>query len=125
MGVTAGPDKVFAEPVERIMPLLAGASATGNNGRVGNELVFWEYRLADGGTANLFACANLPDVNCEGRLGRICPGSGRELARAEQNGTIRELNCRAVGVAGVGDLRPGCEDDTQNSDLLVGLMQCR
>ena len=48
MNVSQGPDSVFNTDVSEIMPRLKGATATNENGRVGNELVFWGYRLADG-----------------------------------------------------------------------------
>ena len=39
-----GPETVFDRPPAEILPALAGAKATGENGRVGPELVFWGYR---------------------------------------------------------------------------------
>ena len=123
--VTSGPDRVFERPVGDILPQLSGATAAGPNGRVGNELVFWGYQLQDGRAVNLFACAILDDVDCEARIAAICPGGGQELARIEEPGMVRHLNCRAIGIARVGDLRPNCDDNTNSGDLLVGLMQCR
>src|ERR1043165_9663545 len=64
LGVRQGPEKVFDVPVTEIVPALAGAQPTGVNGRVGGELVFWGYALADGRKSNLFACALLADVDC-------------------------------------------------------------
>jgi len=125
MNVSAGPEQVFERPVAEIIPQLSGAAATGVNGRVGNEMVFWGFRLPDNSRVNLFACAMLDDVNCEARLGLICPGGGQELTRVTESGLVRHLNCRAVGFAAVGDLRPNCDDSEKPSDVLVGLMQCR
>jgi hypothetical protein len=125
MTVTIGPDKVFEHPVESVMPQLRNAVATNINGRVGNELVFWEYRFVDNSRANLFACALLDDVNCEARLAAICPGGGQELIRKVESGVVRQLECRAVGIGGVGDPRPNCTDDTIQNELLIGLMQCQ
>jgi hypothetical protein len=39
---------------------------------VGTELVFWGYRLGDGRTAFLFACAPSELVNCDERVQLIC-----------------------------------------------------
>lgn len=125
MTVTGGPERVFDRPVADLLPELAGATATGENGRVGNELVFWGFRLADNRQANLFACALLENVDCESRLRAVCPAGGRELSRATQRGLIRELDCKAVSIVGTGDLTPNCEDRENTSDLLVGLMECR
>ena len=124
MNVTAGPELVFDRAVAEILPQLSTASPTGTNGRVGNELVFWGYRLQDNRQVNLFACAMLPDVDCEERIRLICPASGEELVRQEEAGKVRHLNCHIVGKAGVGDLLPNCEDREKSNDLLIGLMQC-
>lgn len=125
MGVSAGPDKVFDQSVDAIFPELAGAMPTGNNGRVGYEMVFWEYQLADGSNANLFTCVNQPEFNCEARLDRICPAGGQEMARTLSPGQVRELQCRAVGIVGPGELLPSCTEDENINELLVGLMACR
>ena len=125
MTVSIGPDKVFERPVEEVLPQLSNAVATNNNGRVGNELVFWEYQLVDGQLVNFFACAMLDDVDCEARLPVICPGGGQELNRTLESGVVRQLDCRAVGIGGVGDPRPNCTDDTIQNELLIGLMQCQ
>jgi hypothetical protein len=125
MTVTIGPDKVFERPVDEVLPQLRNAVATNINGRVGNELVFWEYQLVDNRRVNLFACAMLDDVDCEARLSSICPGSGQELTRIIESGVVRQLDCRAIGVGGVGDPRPNCTDDVIQNELLVGIMQCQ
>jgi len=126
MNVTGGPDRVFENSsVETLIPELAGASATGINGRVGNELVFWGYRLADEREANLYACAPLEGVDCESRISSICPARGEEIARYSRSGLVRHLDCQAVGIVGTGDLTPNCEDQETPNDLVVGLMQCR
>jgi hypothetical protein len=124
MNVTEGPELVFERAVAEILPQLSTASPTGANGRVGNELVFWGYRLQDDRQINLFACAKLPDVDCEERIRLICPATGEELFRQEEAGKVRHLNCHLVGKAGVGDLLPNCEDQEKSNDLLIGLMQC-
>jgi len=125
MGVTAGPDKVFEQPVADLLPQLAGATATGRNGRVGYELVFWEYELANGSMANMFTCVNQPEVNCDGRLNRVCPGGGEEVTRTIASGQVRELQCRAIGIAAPGELMPTCTDNENINELVVGLMACR
>lgn len=125
MTVTSGPDLVFERPVSEILPQLENAIATGLNGRVGNEMVFWGYRLSDGRAANMFACAILDDVDCEARIQAICPLADRfELGRDIVPGNVRRLNCRAIGVVAVGDLLPNCSDNESSMDVLVGLMQC-
>lgn len=125
MGVSAGPDNVFSQPVSEIVPQLSNATATGTNGRVGNEMVFWGYRLQDNTGANLFACAMLDDVDCDDRIAKICPAGGQEQARVYEPGTVRHINCRPIGVAAPGDLLPNCEDYDRSYDLMVGLMQCQ
>ena len=124
MTVSSGPDKVFERPVANILPDLGNAEPTGINGRVGNEMVFWGYRLSDNRDVNLFACAMLEDINCESRIRGICPAGGEELSRAIESGIVRHLNCRAVGVVASGELLPNCDDNVRTDDLLVGLIQC-
>ena len=55
-----------------ILPELAGARATGVNGRVGNEFVFWGYQLDDGEQAWLYACALVDEVDCPQRRTEVC-----------------------------------------------------
>ena len=43
MGVTQGPETVFEQAPGDFIPELGGARPTGENGRVGYELVFWGY----------------------------------------------------------------------------------
>lgn len=125
MNVEQGPESVFDRPVDEILPELAGATATHENGRVGNELVFWGYRLADGRGGYFFACALREDVDCDARIELICPAGRTDvLSRLETVGEVRELKCRDVAVAGPGDLRPGCTDRTQANNLAAGLVQC-
>ncbi len=125
MGVSAGPENVFSQPVSEIVPELANAVATGTNGRVGSEMVFWGYRLQDNRDVNLFACAMLDDVDCDERISKICPTGGQEQARVYEPGTVRHINCRPIGIAAPGDLLPNCEDYDRSYDLMVGLMQCQ
>lgn len=125
MGVTKGPELVFLQPVEAVLPLLAGATATGQNGRVGGELVFWSYRLADGRDVLLHACAELEGVDCAGRARLICAaGEPRPLQTQALSGEVRRLQCSAVGQAAPGELRPGCSDTEFSSPLVVGVSSC-
>jgi hypothetical protein len=77
MNVRQGPDAVFDRPVGELLPILAGSRETGENGRVGNELVFWGFELADGRQAFLFAVM-APYTN----LSPSNPGASLSLAFA-------------------------------------------
>src|SRR5262245_8212125 len=72
MGLRHTPDSVFTQPVEQVLPELAGATATGENGRVGGELVFWGYKLRDGRDVFMFACVMSETVDCNARAQAIC-----------------------------------------------------
>jgi hypothetical protein len=124
MNVTQGPDSVFDRPPAEILPALAGAKATGENGRVGQELVFWGYERNDGQRVFFFACAGRPDLECTPRVAAICPVTTTVLETKEASGTTVRRNCRNVAVVGAGDLRPGCDDRTESSSLTVGLVSC-
>lgn len=125
LGVTRGPELVFLQPVDSVVPLLAGATATGQNGRVGGELVFWSYRLTDGREVLLHACAPLEGVDCVARTRLICPaGEPQPVQQAELSGEVRHLHCRPVGQAAPGDLRPNCTDTEQQRPLQVGISSC-
>src|SRR5690606_20433103 len=86
LGVRQPPESVFGQPAENVMPRLTGASPAGENGRVGGELVFWGYRLADGSPVSFFACAMLHDVNCDERIAAICPTGTTLVERGEHSG---------------------------------------
>lgn len=123
MGVSRGPELVFAQPVDELMPILQGATATGRNGRVGGELVFWSYRLADGRDVLLQACAALEGIDCAARSQRVCPaGLPQPLQGLELSGEVRHLHCRPVGQAAPGDLRPNCTDLERTSPLQVAVV---
>lgn len=124
LGVRQPPDAVFDVPLEDVMPRLTGASATGENGRVGGELVFWGYRLADGTPAYFFACAMLYGVNCEERASAICPTRTIVLERGEHTGEAVQRRCRDVAVAAPGDVHPGCTSNAYEASLAVGLVTC-
>jgi hypothetical protein len=124
MNVTQGPELVFTRPPADIMPALAGATATGENGRIGSELVFWGYRQADGRRVFFFACAPKPNFDCKERVLAVCPLATTVLATDEESGTVVRRTCRNVTVAVPGDLRPGCEDRVESVPMAVGLVSC-
>jgi hypothetical protein len=124
MSVDQGPDSVFSEPVDQVFSELRGAEATDENGRVGNELVFWGYRLADGRNVYLAACAMIENVDCEARKELVCPGAMQVIADKTQAGLVRRLHCESIAVVGVGDTRPGCSDTEALLELSVSLLQC-
>ncbi|MEY4641077.1 MAG: hypothetical protein RLZZ227_1071 [Pseudomonadota bacterium] len=119
------PQRVFARPVTEIVPGLQGARASGPNGRVGTELVFWGYELEGTGPAYLAACAFLSDTECEARLPEVCPSGAIEvLSRHEESGKVRYLDCQAIGVASPGDLTPTCADTADVQPVTVTLLSC-
>lgn len=124
MNVRQGPETVFDAAPEQIFTELAGATATGQNGRVGNELVFWGYRLGDGREAYLVACAMLDQVDCLERESRVCPAGSELLARGTSEGLVREVSCRSIATAGTGEIRPGCSDTEAPQELAVSLLTC-
>jgi hypothetical protein len=124
MDVKQAPDAVFTEPVASLLPELAGATATGQNGRVGNELVFWGYKLGNGRPAFLFACMPKADVNCDERVPMICTARTNVLTTGSANGNIVRRQCRELTVAQIGDVRPGCVDTLENVPLSIGLVSC-
>ena len=124
MNVRQGPETVFDRPPAEIFPALEGAAATGENGRVGSELVFWGYEQRDGRRLFLFACAVAPDLDCAARIPAICPSTTTVLETREMSGNAVRRNCRSVAVSAPGDLRPGCEDRLESASLAVGLVSC-
>jgi hypothetical protein len=124
MDVKQAPDTVFMSPVASLLPELAGATATGENGRIGNELVFWGYTLGDGRQAFLFACAPEADVNCDERVPMICPARTSVLSTGSASGNIVRRQCRELAFAQPGDVRPGCIDKLENVPLSIGLVSC-
>ena len=124
MDVKQAPESVFTSPVASLLPELAGATATGENGRVGSELVFWGYKLGNGRPAFLFACAPKADVNCDERVPMICTGRTSVLTTGSANGNIVRRQCRELAVAQIGDVRPGCIDKLENVPLSIGLVTC-
>ena len=124
MNVRQGPETVFEQPPAEIFPALVGGNATGENGRVGSELVFWGFDLRDGRRVFLFACAIRPDLDCTVRVPAICPAATNVLETGEASGKTVRRNCRNVTAAGPGDVRPGCSDRLESTRLAVGLVSC-
>jgi hypothetical protein len=124
MDVAQAPETVFAEPVAKLLPELAGATATGENGRVGAELVFWGYRLGDGRKAFLFACAQRADVNCEERVPMICVDHTSVLRTGTAVGNVVHRECHTIAVVQPGETRPGCIDKAETAPLTIGLVSC-
>ena len=124
MNVRLGPETVFDRPPAEIFPTLEGATATGENGRVGSELVFWGYEQRDGRRVFLFACAVRPDFDCAARVPAICPVTTTVLETREASGKTVRRDCRRVGVVAPGDTRPGCDDRVEDASLAVGLVSC-
>jgi hypothetical protein len=125
MNVQQGPETVFDRPPAEILPALAGATATGENGRVGAELVFWGYQQRDGRRVFFFACAREPDLDCAARTLAICPTTTTVLETTEASGTAVRRSCRTFSVSAPGNLRPGCDDRLDGSaSLAVGLVSC-
>jgi hypothetical protein len=124
MNVKQGPESVFDRPPADILPALVGATATGENGRVGPELVFWGYEQPDKRRVFFFACALRPEFDCATRVPGICPATTTVLETRETSGTLVRRNCRNVAIAGPGDVRPGCADRAETASLAVGLVTC-
>jgi hypothetical protein len=124
MNVRQGPETVFDRAPAAILPALEGATATGENGRVGTELVFWGYEQRDGRRVFLFACAVGPDLDCMARVNAICGTTTTVLETREASGNTVRRNCRSVAVSSPGDVRPGCDDRVENASLAVGLVSC-
>lgn len=124
MNVRQGPDAVFAEPPDQIFSELAGATATNENGRIGNELVFWGYRLEDGRDVFLVGCAKTDNVDCAVREARVCQTETQVIARGTSDGLVRELNCKSIATVGPGDTHPGCTDQERSQSVHVSLVTC-
>jgi hypothetical protein len=124
MGVRQGPESVFDRPAADILPALAGAKATGENGRVGPELVFWGYEQSDGRRVFFFACARRPEFDCATRVPAICPATATVLETRETSGEMVRRSCRNFAVVAAGETRPGCDDRTQSASMAVGLVSC-
>ena len=124
MNVWQGPETVFDQPIASIIPALEGATATKQNGRVGNEFVFWGYKLANGTAANFYACAAVAGVDCVARREKICTKSMTVLSENMSMGQVQKLNCRIICLDSTPSAQPCCTGAEANSDLQVGLVSC-
>jgi hypothetical protein len=124
MDVTHKPETVFSQPVDQVAPALAGATPTNENGRVGGELVFWGYKLADGRPVFLFACAGSDTVSCDERMEMICVDRTTVLSSNTGGGSVVRRRCRSMVFVKPGDTRPGCVDNAETAPLSVGLVSC-
>lgn len=121
-----GPERVFERPIAEMVPALQNANLVGPNGRVGYELVFWAYQLANGQRAMLVACAILPNVDCDMRRAKVCENGTRDtLFTGEQGGEVRYRNCQAIGIAPPGDLTPNCTETEQTQPIQLHLLSCQ
>lgn len=120
-----GPEAVFDRPVGEILPALAGAKLAGSSRRVGDELVFWPYELADGRGVSLFACAPVRNVDCAQRAQSICATTTEVLETRETIGTVVRRVCSGLVTTFGGEARAGCRDTEVDVELLVGLVECR
>lgn len=125
MNVTQGPEIVFGKPAEQVMPALKGAKATHINGRVGNEFVFWGYRLKSGQDAFFYACAKLEGVDCKARRAQICDTPMTVLETADSEGRVRRIDCRKYCTASEGSTAPCCSDIHEQDPLQLGLVSCQ
>ena len=124
MNVRQGPETVFDQPVSQIIPDLNGAQETRQNGRVGGELVFWGYKLANGSPAYFYACAAVEGVDCLARREKICTQSTKVLSENQSMGQVQRLTCRVLCVGAAGTENQCCTGGQENSDLQVGLVSC-
>lgn len=126
MNVRQGPDSVFGNDVAEIMPQLKGATATNENGRIGNELVFWGYRLANNEPVYFYACANLEGVDCARRSNAICPVKTKVIAQSDRSGRISRFKCDAIcSVHPPNGVSTCCRETVEDNPLVVGLVSCR
>jgi hypothetical protein len=86
--------------------------------------VFWGYELADGREVSFFACALLSDVDCDARAQAICPTRTMVLESRETTGKMVHRSCRPIAIGNVGNAPPGCVDDVDDAELLIGLVEC-
>lgn len=126
MNVAQGPETVFDQPVSQIVPQLTGAKLTGRNGRVGNEFVFWGYRLRDGTPAYFYACAAVEGVDCLARRELICTEPPvKVLSENLSMGQVQKLACKPICQVESPSAMPCCTGAQQSADLQVGLVSCR
>ena len=123
MTVHQGAERVFSQPVSQIEPALEGAKATGRNGRVGNEFVFWGYRLASGKSAFLYACLPAAGVDCLARRALICDHDLSVISEHEARGAVQKLDCRPV-CQPEQTATPCCTGGEVQLGLVTGVVSC-
>lgn len=124
MNVWQGPESVFAERPGQIFPELVDAIATEQNGRIGNELVFWGFRQSGGRDVYLVACSVIANTECAARERRVCESGTEVISRRSLQGLVREVNCQGISLVAPGDTRPGCTDREKSQPLAVSLVAC-
>ena len=104
IGVRQKLDAVFSQPVEALVPELAGATATDENGRGRRRAqCFGAIDYGDGRTAFLFACAPSEVVNCDERVQLICLDGTNVIRNSTADGTVtRRQLAPTSGVAAPG-----------------------
>ena len=125
MNVRQGPETVFDTDVAEILPQLKGATATQENGRIGNELVFWGYRQASGDPVYLYACAPLEGVDCLRRSKVICPVDTQVISQSDRSGQISRIQCAAVCDVRSVEVLPCCRESVEQNPLMVGVVKCQ
>jgi hypothetical protein len=123
MTVREGPERVFSQPVSEIEPALQGAKPTGRNGRVGNEFVFWGYRLASGKAAFLYACLPATGVDCTARRALICDRELNVISEHEARGSVQKLDCQPICKPQESP-RPCCTGSEVQLGLVTGVVSC-
>ena len=124
MNVTQGPEAVFDTDVTEFLPELKGAVATKENGRIGNELVFWGYRLANGEPSYFYACADLEGVDCAQRTRAICPVETQMITQRNRTGQISRFSCDAICEVRPGMVLPCCKESMEDNPMIIGLVKC-
>jgi len=123
MTVHQGPERVFSQPVSQIEPSLEGAKATGRNGRVGNEFVFWGYRLASGKPAFFYACLPAAGVDCVARRALICDRELSVISEHEARGAVQKLDCKPI-CQPEQTAMPCCTGGEVQLGLVTGVVSC-
>jgi hypothetical protein len=125
MGIKQGPETVFDDSVGEIIPDLIDARETGRNGRVGREMVFWEYRLAGGEQAYFYACAPVKNTDCGHRRQLICGRDMRLISESERSGRISRFRCPISCNSISAGESPCCLEYVEKYTLQTGLVQCQ
>lgn len=123
MNVRQGPEKVFSQPVAEIEPALQGAKPTGRNGRIGNEFVFWGYRLTNGKSAYLYACVPVTGVDCLARRALICDRELTVISEHDARGAVQRLDCKPI-CRPEQSATPCCTGTEVQLGLVTGVVSC-